>query len=43
MGGTSALRWDGMDATGAPLAPGTYFARRTVEGRTSVARVVIIR
>jgi hypothetical protein len=41
--GTSLLGWDGTDASGVPLAPGTYFARRTAGQRTETARVVIIR
>jgi hypothetical protein len=41
--GRRSLLWDGADATGTPLAPGTYFARRTAGGRTNVARVVIVR
>jgi hypothetical protein len=38
------VAWDGLDASGAPAAPGTYFARLTVHGaETATARVVLRR
>ncbi|MBI5170545.1 MAG: hypothetical protein HZA61_13740 [Candidatus Eisenbacteria bacterium] len=37
------LAWDGRDARGVRVGPGTYFARWQQDGRTSAARVTVVR
>jgi hypothetical protein len=41
--GENALAWDASDASGEPLAAGTYFARLRAPGLDSVQRVVLVR
>ncbi len=38
--GAHEVRWDGRDASGAPAAPGLYFARFAAGGLTRTQRVV---
>lgn len=41
--GSAAVRWDGNDRNGSPVAPGIYFVRATSGGETHAARGVRIR
>jgi endonuclease/exonuclease/phosphatase family metal-dependent hydrolase len=41
--GTLERTWDGRDAAGRDAASGVYFARLTADGRSAVARLVLIR
>jgi flagellar hook assembly protein FlgD len=38
--GASVVSWDGRDDAGLRVAPGVYFVRVTVDGRTTTARLV---
>jgi hypothetical protein len=42
-GGTHVLRWDGRDASGRPVASGTYHVRAVANGQVTSAAVVISR
>jgi hypothetical protein len=41
--GTHHLTWDGADASGRPVAAGTYFVRTTAQGETQTTRIVVLR
>jgi len=41
--GTQEVEWDGRDDSANRLAPGTYFARLSAEGFSTVARAVLMR
>ena len=41
--GEHTLRWDGRDARGARVPPGTYFVVVRADGRVSARRVVFVR
>jgi hypothetical protein len=41
--GTQEIEWDGRDDSANRLAPGTYFARLSAEGFSTVARAVLMR
>jgi hypothetical protein len=41
--GTQTIEWDGRGDSAQRLAPGTYFARMSAEGFSTVARTVLIR
>jgi len=40
--GAGAAVWDGCDARGVRVAPGTYFARLTAGGQTAAGRLLIV-
>ena len=40
--GTHALAWDGADASGRPVAAGTYFVRTIALGETQATRIVVV-
>jgi len=41
--GEHALRWDGRDDTGRPMASGAYYARLAIDGSSRVQRLVRVR
>jgi len=41
--GAHALQWDGLDATGRPVAAGTYLLRLEASGQSATARVTRLR
>ncbi len=41
--GTTAAAWNGLDATGRPVASGVYYARLTTSEGTNSARMVVMR
>ncbi len=40
--GVRDLSWDGRTSTGAPAAPGVYFARIEADGETATARITLV-
>jgi flagellar hook assembly protein FlgD len=41
--GMHSIAWDGRDAAGTRVPPGTYFARVTTDGRELVRRLTVTR
>jgi flagellar hook assembly protein FlgD len=39
--GTHSIPWDGRDASGNRVRPGTYFAKVLTDGRELVARITV--
>ena len=41
--GPGQIRWDGLDATGRPVATGVYFARLDIDGTTASGKLMVLK